>query len=80
MRTRAQQSGDSLALRIPKALAAEARIDQGSLVEITLVEGKLVVTPVVEPAPTLDRLLADVTEQNLHGEVDMGRPIGQELW
>jgi antitoxin MazE len=62
MRTRAQQWGDSLALRIPRTLAVEARIEQGSLVEITLVGGKLVVTSIV------------------HGEVDMGTPMGQELW
>ncbi len=80
MRTRVQKWGNSLAVRIPKAFANESQIEQDSLVEITLVGGKLVVTPVVEPALTLDQLLAGVTEQNLHGEVDTGPPVGQEIW
>jgi hypothetical protein len=29
---------------------------------------------------TLDHLLAGITEQNLHPEVDTGPPVGQEAW
>ena len=49
-------------------------------VEVSLVEGKLVVTPVTDPAFTLDQLLAGVTEENLHREVDTGPPAGNEAW
>lgn len=80
MRTRIQKWGNSLALRIPKALAAEVHIEQDSLVEISLVEGKLILEPVAEPAWTLEELLAGVTEQNLHGEVDTGPATGREAW
>ena len=80
MRTRIQKWGNSLALRIPKAFAAEAGLDSNSAVEITLVDDRIVIAPVVEPAFTLDDLLAQVNDNNLHGEVDTGGPTGKEVW
>lgn len=80
MRIRIQKWGNSLALRIPKVFAAEARLEQDKLVEVSLVEGKLIIAPAVEPAVTLDQLLAGVTEQNLHREIDVGPAIGNEAW
>ena len=43
MRTRIQKWGNSLALRIPKSFAAEVKLEQGSEIEVSLVDGKLVV-------------------------------------
>ena len=80
MRARIQQWGDSLALPIPEALAAEAQLKPDSLVEVSLVDGKLVVLPVAESALTLERLLAGITEENLHREVDTGPAVGNEVW
>jgi antitoxin MazE len=80
MRTRVQKWGNSLALRIPKSFAAETRIEQDTLVELSLVDGRLVVTPVPEPAVTLDDLLAGINEDNVHHEVDTGPATGQEVW
>jgi antitoxin MazE len=80
MRTRIQRWGNSLALRIPKAFAAEMQLEQETLVEVTLVDGKLLIVPIVEPAVTLEQLLAGVTEENLHREVDSGPAIGNEAW
>ena len=78
MRTRVQKWGNSLALRIPKAFADEVHLDQDSTVDVSLVNGKLVVEPVARPAWTLDELLAGVTEQNLHGEIDTGPAVGND--
>ena len=61
MRAKVQRWGNSLALRIPKSFAVDAGLDQESVVDVALVEGKLVITPVA-PALTLERLLAGVTE------------------
>lgn len=80
MRTRVQKWGNSLGVRIPKVFAREARLAHDSAVEITLVDGKIMVEPVVEPGLTLQQLLADITEQNLHGEVDTGPAVGKETW
>jgi len=78
--TRIQKWGNSLALRIPKPFAAEVGLEPGSFIELTLVNGKLVITPVTKPALTLEQLLAQVNEHNLHGEVDTGPAVGNEVW
>jgi antitoxin MazE len=78
MRTQIQKWGNSLALRIPKSFATESHIEAGSVVDLSITEGKLIVIPVSEPTYTLDELLAGVTKDNLHAEVDTGSPTGKE--
>ena len=80
MRTRIQKWGNSLALRIPKSFAAETHLEQGTLVEMSLHDGKLLVTPVPQSAITLEELLKHVTPQNLHHEIDTGPAVGGEVW
>ena len=80
MRTRIQKWGNSLALRIPKSFATEAGLQRETSVDISLADGKLVITPIDEPKPTIEQLLAKVTEENLHHEVDTGPATGNEVW
>jgi antitoxin MazE len=80
MKARIQKWGNSLALRIPKSFAAESQLEQGMLVDVSLHEGKLVVTPLRAPALTLEELLQGITPQNLHHEVDTGPAVGNEAW
>ncbi len=78
MRAKVQRWGNSLAVRIPKPFAAEAGLELESEVDVAVVYGALVITPT--PVPGLDELLARVTDENLHGEVDFGSPMGREVW
>jgi antitoxin MazE len=78
VRARVQRWGNSLALRIAEALAAETALESGSEVELTLAEGRLVGTPVARPSDDLDELLGRVSRENLHAEVDAGGGIGGE--
>ena len=78
MRARIRRWGNSLALRIPKAFAEEASLEDESVVDLKVVNGKLVVASVTEPEVTLKQLLADVEERNLHGEVSTGRTVKTE--
>jgi antitoxin MazE len=80
MRVQVQKWGNSLALRIPKPFAAEVQIEEGSLVDLSIVKGKLVATPAVREKPTLSQLLAKVSRANLHGEVETGPSVGREAW
>lgn len=80
MKTRVQKWGNSLALRIPKSFAAEVGLDPDSSVEMSLRDGKLIVVPTDKPKFTLKQLLALVTEENLHHEVDTGPAVGGEVW
>jgi antitoxin MazE len=80
MRTRLQKWGNSLALRIPKPFATEAGLEQETQVDLTLTDGKIILSPVIEPALTLESLLADVTDENVHHEVETGSAVGKEAW
>lgn len=80
MKTRIQKWGNSLALRIPKSFATEIHLEQGTLVDISLHDGRLVVEPLPHSAITLEDLLKDVTAENLHDEVDTGPAMGREVW
>lgn len=80
MQTKVQQWGNSLALRIPKPFAEETGMSRNSDVEISLVNGSLVVLPIEKPRLVLEELLEQVTEENLHSEVDTGPAVGKEVW
>ena len=80
MRTRVQKWGNSLALRIPKSLAGELGLSEASAVDVSVANGKLVIVPMFDPEATLEELLAQVTEDNLHGEIDTGPTTGRETW
>lgn len=80
MKTRVQKWGNSLALRIPKSFADEVGLLNDSSVEVSLTNGKLVVVPIEKPGVTLKKLLAQITENNIHHEVDSGPAVGNEAW
>ena len=80
MKTRMQKWGNSLAIRIPKAFATEVGLKEDSEVDVSLKSGKLVVVPVEKPGLTLKALVAKITEENVHREVDTGPATGREAW
>ncbi len=79
MKTKVQKWGNSLALRIPKSFVAETRLEPDTEVDLSLVGGALVITP-IEADYSLAGLLEGVTEENTHAEVDTGGSVGNEAW
>ena len=79
VRAKIQKWGNGLGLRLPKALAQRSCLVEGSEVELTLVGGRLVITPVEEDL-SLDEMLDQVTDENLHGLLDWGPAVGKEAW
>lgn len=79
MRAKVQKWGNSLAIRLPKTLADRMHLGCDSQVRLDVEDGRLVVTP-EQRRPTLDELLAGVTKDNIHGETDLGPPVGREIW
>ena len=71
--------GNSLALRIPKSVAAEANVQDGDPVEVSVENGAIVVRPAVKRY-TIEELVADMTPDKRHGETDWGPPLGNEVW
>ncbi|HLN02418.1 MAG TPA: AbrB/MazE/SpoVT family DNA-binding domain-containing protein [Bryobacteraceae bacterium] len=80
MKTRVQKWGNSLALRIPKSFAAEAGLRANGDVELSFVEGALIVRPVAPQPPTLDELLRGITDNNMPSDWDTGPAVGKEVW
>ena len=79
MQTKIQKWGNSLAVRIPKAIAEETLLKENSTVELTVEAGVLCVTP-RRRKMTLRALLDAITEDNIHDEVSTGKPVGKEAW
>ena len=80
MRTKIQRWGNSVGLRIPKPLAIETRVREGSVVDLTIESGRLIVRPVRARKYELDELLRQVRPRTLHGEVAVDGPRGRESW
>ncbi len=75
MRTRVRKWGNSLGVRIPSVVAADARLVEGAEVEVTVRDGQLVIVPVL----SLAELVSRITPANLPDLPD-DAPRGAELW
>ncbi len=69
--------GDSLAIRIPKSIAEQWGVREGSSIEI-VPDGSQVVLR--KTSYDLADMLAQVTPDNLHPEQDTGPAQGMEAW
>ncbi|MCA1629006.1 MAG: AbrB/MazE/SpoVT family DNA-binding domain-containing protein [Acidobacteria bacterium] len=74
MKVKIKKNGDELVLIIPISSAADLNIKQGSIVEVSFEQRRLVVESVAETDYTLEELLAGVTKRNLHAEIDTVKP------
>jgi len=77
MRSRIEKWGNSLAVRIPRALALDAGLFEDTAVDLILREGSVVVRP-VRTRSRLATLLRKVTAENLQAEMETGVPTGRE--
>jgi antitoxin MazE len=83
MKARVKKWGNSLAVRIPKPLAAEIGLSENAEVELSSDRGRLVVSPLKRTRKrkySLKEMLRGITPENLHGEIDFGPPVGKEVW
>ncbi len=79
LRARIAKWGNSLGVRIPKAVAKEVGLDEGSNVEVKVSGRNLVLAP-ARREYSLNELVAAITPKNRHGETDWGAPVGSENW
>jgi len=69
--------GHSLGIRIPSLIVKGYDFKDGTLVDITEENGRIIITP---SGNNLSDLLDKITDSNLHGEVPTGNHIGKEIW
>lgn len=74
-----QKWGNSLALRLPKALAMEVHIAEGTRVELVRTKEGVLVKARQKPRYRLSKLLGGVTKKNIHSETDWGNSVGREI-
>jgi antitoxin MazE len=72
--------GNSASVRIPAAVLQAAKLRLDDCVDVREESGRIVIEPVSRREYTLAELLKGITPENLHEEVDSGRPQGNEAW
>lgn len=74
-----QKWGNSLAIRIPQALAGQLDVEEGAEVELRVNEGNLVIHPIRTRKLKLSELLKDCKPSQRHVETDFGTDVGREV-
>lgn len=77
---KAQKWGNSIGIRIPKNMADSLHIEDDTNVAIKIEDGRLIIKPQIKEDLSLEEMLEKVTEENKHGEIDFGSPVGRELF
>ncbi|MGH2792705.1 MAG: AbrB/MazE/SpoVT family DNA-binding domain-containing protein [Actinomycetota bacterium] len=80
MESRVQKWGNSLGLRIPKSFAEEVEVEDGSPIDISVVNGELVVRPLRPREYDLESLVEAIDPTNVHEAIETGPPVGREVW
>ena len=78
MEAMVQKWGNSLGIRIPNLIVREFSLKNGSVVNINDNGNEIVIRPIRKKR--LLEMLDKINDQNLHQEVDWGKPVGKEIW
>lgn len=73
------QWGNSAAVRIPQGLLSELGLKVGQRFDVRIERGALIMQPIHQRYELQD-LLAQITPDNLHGEINYGPAKGNEIW
>ena len=73
MKLALEKWGNNLVIHIPEALTDEVGLSAGHLIELNFTDSQSTLIE-VEPVEeyTLDVLLAQITDDNIHSEIDFG--------
>ena len=75
-----QKWGNSLGIRIPKPIAQDSSMREGSSVEMMVENGRVILAPTKRARYQLGSMLKSISDKNLHAEVDVGESVGREAW
>ena len=80
MKTVVKKWGNSASVRIPAAVMEAARLHLDQPVDMREEAGRIVIEPIRVEMYELAALVAGITDENRHAAVDMGPPVGREIW
>ena len=72
--------GQQPALRIPQAIAKEARLSEGDCLALKLGRNGSIILRSTRRKYELSELVSNITPKNRHSEMDWGPPKGKEYW
>jgi antitoxin MazE len=72
--------GNSLGVRVPKALAKDAQLREGEPVTLSVARGGGVLIKPARRKYRLRQLVSGITAKNRHDETDWGGAQGKEIW
>lgn len=72
--------GNSAAVRLPATLLEQANLSPQQPIDLLLSSGRIILEPVRDQEFELSALLSLITPENLHGEIDLGGPVGREAF
>jgi antitoxin MazE len=78
VRVTVKKWGNSASVRIPAAVMEAAQLSLDETVDVREEGGRIVIEPVRPKEFDLDQLLAGITAENQHTEIDTGAPMGKE--
>ena len=78
MRATVKTWGNSASVRIPASVMAAANLRRDQPGEVREERGRVVIEPLA-PELDMDAPIDAITDENRHGETDMGAPVGEEI-
>ena len=72
--------GNNLGVRLPAAVAREAKLHADQRVRVAVENGRVVISPVAEDELTLEQRLARFDPARHGGEALAACPVGAERW
>lgn len=79
MKATVKKWGNSAAVRIPSAIMEAAHLELEQVLDVREEDGRVIIEPVQDDIVSLEDLVAGITEQNIHADVDFGIPAGNEV-
>jgi len=75
-----KQWGNNLGVRLPVRVARAAHLHVNQKVMVAVEDGRVIITPVEDVAPTLEQRLAKFDPLKHGGEAMVTEPLGAEKW
>lgn len=80
MQTIIKKWGDSPSVRIPAAVMKSAKLSLGSIVDVRVENGRIVLEPIYPQDIGFNELVAGITSTNMHAEINFESTAAQEAF
>lgn len=80
METTIKKWGNSLAVRVPRSIAQKLALKAGSTVAMREEKKTIIIQAVPKTHKSLKELIAMIRPENIHEQIDWGKPVGKEIW